>query len=36
MKKIILKIVFLTTEDNDRKGFLVVLSGQLFQLYYEL
>lgn len=36
MKKRILKIVFVPTEDNDRKEFLIVLSRQLFQLYYEL
>lgn len=35
MKKRILKILFLTTEGNDREEILVVVNGQLFQVYYE-
>lgn len=36
MKKVILKIVLLTTEGTHRKEFLVVLCRQLLQLHYEL
>lgn len=35
MKKRILKILFLPTEGNDREEILVVVNGQLFQVYYE-
>lgn len=35
MKKRILKILFLPSEGNDREEILVVVNGQLFQVYYE-